>query len=52
MNAYRLSGHQHIIEIEQQLNLLSDKNINITFTAQLVPLCRGIMSICYGSLLE
>jgi len=52
MNAYRLSGHQHIIEIEQQLNLLANKDINITFTAQLVPLCRGIMSVCYGSLIE
>ena len=50
MNAYRLTGHQHIIEIEQELNLFSNEEIKITFTAQLVPLCRGIMSVCYADL--
>ena len=52
MNAYRLTGHQHIIEIEQELNLHSNNDIKITFTAQLVPLCRGIMSVCYANLDE
>ena len=52
MNAYRLSGHQHIIEIEEELNLFSNKDIKITFTAQLVPLCRGIMSVCYADLID
>ncbi len=50
MNAYKLTGHQHIVEIEQQLGFLSNKDIKITFTAQLVPLCRGIMSVCYADL--
>ena len=50
MNAYRLSGHQHLVEIEQELGLLCNEEIKLTFTAQVVPLCRGIMSTCYAQL--
>jgi len=50
MNAYRLSGHQHMVEIEQELGLLGDDDVQITFTAQVVPVCRGIMSCLYASL--
>lgn len=50
MNAYRLSGHQHMVEIEQELGLLCDQELQITFTAQAVPVCRGIMSVCYANL--
>jgi N-acetyl-gamma-glutamyl-phosphate reductase len=50
MNAYKLAGHQHVVEIEQELGLLGDKEVQITFTAQVVPLCRGIMSSLYASL--
>ncbi len=50
MNAYRLNGHQHMVEIEQELELLHGDNIQITFTAQVVPVCRGIMSVCYADL--
>ncbi|MBN2685311.1 MAG: N-acetyl-gamma-glutamyl-phosphate reductase [Pontiellaceae bacterium] len=50
MNAYKLAGHQHVVEIEQELGLLGDKDVQITFTAQVVPLCRGIMSSLYASL--
>lgn len=52
MNAYRLSGHQHVCEIERELSSLADSSIDITFTAQVVPLCRGIMSTLYGKLKE
>jgi N-acetyl-gamma-glutamyl-phosphate reductase len=50
MNAYKLSGHQHVVEIEQELGALSGEEASITFTAQVVPLCRGIMSCLYATL--
>jgi len=50
MNAYKLAGHQHVVEIEQELGLLGDVDVQITFTAQVVPVCRGIMSCLYASL--
>jgi len=50
MNAYKLAGHQHVCEVEHELGLLADKEIKITFTSQVVPICRGIMSTLYGTL--
>lgn len=50
MNAYRLSGHQHVCEVERELSLQSGEDYRITFTAQVVPVCRGILSTLYGTL--
>ena len=51
MNAYRLTGHQHVMEIERELSLASGgRDIRVTFTPQVVPMCRGIMSCLYGRL--
>lgn len=50
MNAYKLAGHQHVCEIERELGLLAGDNLMVTFTAQVVPVCRGIMSTLYGRL--
>ena len=50
MNAYRLSGHQHVMEVERELSRLGTEQINITFTPQVVPMSRGIMSTLYGLL--
>lgn len=50
MNAYKLAGHQHVCEIERELGKLAGRRLNITFTAQVVPMCRGIMSTLYGTL--
>ena len=50
MNAYRLTGHQHVMEVERELSLLGEKQMNITFTPQVVPMSRGIMSTLYGLL--
>lgn len=50
MNAYRLAGHQHVYEIEREVSLLAGEPVMITFTAQAVPVCRGIMSTLYGTL--
>ena len=50
MNAYRLTGHQHVMEVERELGLLAGQPVRVTFTAQVVPTCRGIMSCLYGTL--
>jgi N-acetyl-gamma-glutamyl-phosphate reductase len=50
MNAYRLGGHQHVVEVERELSLLADEDIRLTYTTQVVPACRGILSCLYGSL--
>lgn len=50
MNAYKLAGHQHVFEIERELSILAGAGIMVTFTAQVVPVCRGIMSCLYGIL--
>ncbi len=52
MNAYKVSGHQHVYEIERQLTLLAGKEIRITFTPHVVPLCRGILTTIYAQLKE
>ncbi len=53
MNAYKLAGHQHVCEIERELGLLAGgEPPQITFTAQVVPVCRGIMSSLYAELIE
>ncbi|MFO7784710.1 MAG: N-acetyl-gamma-glutamyl-phosphate reductase [Desulfatiglandales bacterium] len=50
MNAYKVSGHQHVYEIERELGLLAGKEITLTFTPHVVPLCRGILSTLYARL--
>jgi N-acetyl-gamma-glutamyl-phosphate reductase len=50
MNAYKLAGHQHVMEVERELGLLAGEKLNLTFTAQVVPTTRGIMSCLYGKL--
>lgn len=50
MNAYKLAGHQHVCEIERELGLQAGKDLKITFTSQVVPVCRGIMSTLYANL--
>ena len=50
MNAYKLAGHQHVCEVERELSLQAGTDIKVTFTAQVVPVCRGILSTLYGNL--
>jgi len=52
MNAYRLTGHQHVCEIETQLGGIADAEILITFTAQVVPANRGILGCLYADLAD
>lgn len=50
MNAYKLAGHQHVCEVERELSLQAGTDVKVTFTAQVVPVCRGILSTLYGTL--
>jgi N-acetyl-gamma-glutamyl-phosphate reductase len=50
MNAYKLAGHQHVCEVEQQLGVLAGREVRLTFTAHVMPVCRGILSTLYGTL--
>lgn len=49
-SSYRLSGHQHVMEIERELSELAGQETRITFTPQIVPMVRGILSTLYGRL--
>ncbi len=44
---YGLTGHRHVAEIEQELSLAAQENIQITFTPQVVPINRGMISNLY-----
>jgi N-acetyl-gamma-glutamyl-phosphate reductase len=46
--AYGVGGvHRHIPEIDQELSLLADAEVKVTFTPHLVPMDRGILSTVY-----
>lgn len=49
LTPYKVTSHQHIPEIEQELSLLASKDIRITFTPHLIPINRGILSSIYVS---
>ncbi len=45
--AYAVSGHRHLPEIRQGLELMSGKSVNLTFVPHLTPLIRGIHATLY-----
>ncbi|WP_338752999.1 N-acetyl-gamma-glutamyl-phosphate reductase [Bacillus sp. FJAT-52991] len=47
---YKVNEHQHIPEIQQQLNLWDEETGPITFSTHLLPISRGIMSTIYAPL--
>ena len=51
MNAYKVTGHQHVYEIERELGILRGNEVRITFTPHVVPLSRGIITTIYANLL-
>ena len=50
MKAYKIAKHQHTYEIEHELSSAAGGKANVTLTTQVVPVCRGIMTCCYGKL--
>jgi len=51
-SAYRLTGHQHVMEIERALSDLAGRTVSVTFTPQVIPMVRGILSTLYGRLAQ
>jgi N-acetyl-gamma-glutamyl-phosphate reductase len=48
--AYKVGRHRHTPEIEQELSLLAEKEMKISFTPHLLPVKRGILSTIYATL--
>jgi len=48
--AYKVAGHRHTSEIEQELSLLAGQEISITFTPHLAPMKRGMLATIYATL--
>ena len=51
-SAYRLAGHQHVMEIECELSAAAGAGVKVAFTPQVVPMTRGILSALYAPLAE
>jgi N-acetyl-gamma-glutamyl-phosphate reductase len=47
--AYKVAGHRHTPEMEQELGLLAGEPLTITFTPHLVPMSRGILATLYAT---
>jgi N-acetyl-gamma-glutamyl-phosphate reductase len=50
IGAYAIAGHRHLPELTQELGLLSENGLRITFVPHLVPMTRGILATCYFDL--
>jgi N-acetyl-gamma-glutamyl-phosphate reductase len=52
MRPYKVAGkHRHTVEIEQELSLAGKADIRLTFTPQLAPMTRGILTCAYATAL-
>lgn len=49
-NAYKVSGHQHVYEVERELSALAGTDLKVTFTPHVVPMTRGIVATLYADL--
>jgi N-acetyl-gamma-glutamyl-phosphate reductase len=47
--AYKVAGHRHTPEMEQELGRLAGEPLTITFTPHLVPMSRGILATLYAA---
>jgi N-acetyl-gamma-glutamyl-phosphate reductase len=52
LTAYKVVGHRHTPEMEQELGILAGRPLKISFTPHLVPMSRGILSTVYAPLAE
>lgn len=48
ISAYSVGKHRHMPEIEQILGRATGKTIEVIFTPHLVPMDRGILTVCYA----
>ncbi|MCA9430504.1 MAG: N-acetyl-gamma-glutamyl-phosphate reductase [Candidatus Omnitrophica bacterium] len=51
-NAYKVVGHKHTPEIEQELSLLAGEDLTVNFIPHLLPVTRGILATLYSTLTE
>jgi len=47
---YKVVRHRHIAEVEQELNLLTDEHVTVSFTPHAVNMIRGILSTIHAFL--
>lgn len=47
---YKVADHRHTPEIEQELSLITERDVHISFTPHLLPISRGILSTIYATL--
>ena len=47
---YKVVGHRHLAEVEQELNLLTDEKVTVSFTPHAVNMIRGILSTIHAFL--
>lgn len=50
--AYGVASHRHTPEIEQELSLLCNKPVLVSFTPHLAPMKRGMLATCYLDLIN
>lgn len=51
VKAYKIAGHRHTPEIEEQLSYMNGEPLTLTFTPHLIPMQRGILAVCYAGLM-
>jgi N-acetyl-gamma-glutamyl-phosphate/LysW-gamma-L-alpha-aminoadipyl-6-phosphate reductase len=47
---YKVNNHRHVAEVEQELNLLTNEKIKVSFTPHAVNMIRGILSTIHAFL--
>jgi len=47
---YKVEGHRHLPEMEQELGKLAGTKVTLTFVPHLAPFNRGIISTCYAQM--
>ena len=52
VKAYKIFDHRHLPEIEQELSLLVQKKIAVTFVPHLIPMDRGILTTLYVTFIK
>lgn len=52
VKAYKVAQHQHTPEMEQELSVIAQKSVTISFAPHLIPMNRGILSTTYTTLSE
>jgi len=52
INAYKVAGHRHLPEMQQELIKIAEDKVNLTFIPHLIPVNRGILSTCYADMVK